>query len=142
MTLIEIENLSATELKERRAELETEAAKGDAAELAKRFVQARFDAKSRDEKLSEQGATITSLNAAVSASVEKTTEAQAEVASLKAQLKKANESATAVKSEVEKFVAAMKETEARAVAAERLAKSRRVALADVMKTISPVLAAE
>lgn len=59
MTTIEIENLSSAELKTKREEL-AEAIKGEA-DLAARYVQARFDAKQRDEKLAEQGKTITIL---------------------------------------------------------------------------------
>ena len=67
MTLIEICNLSAAELKERRAEL-ADAAKGiDPAELAARFVQSLTDAKARDEKLAEQGKTIQLLQSGLEA---------------------------------------------------------------------------
>lgn len=64
MTLTEIENLSAAELKSRKDELVAAASQADPAELAVRYVQARTDASLRDEKLSEQGKTITTLQGA------------------------------------------------------------------------------
>lgn len=65
MTLIDIENLPAAELKKRRDELVAEAAKADTKELASRYVQARCDAAMRDDKLREQGVTINTLNDAL-----------------------------------------------------------------------------
>lgn len=65
MNLADVENLSAAELKEQRDSIvaELSGAEGiDREEIARRYVQARFDAKFRDEKLSEQGVTINSLN--------------------------------------------------------------------------------
>lgn len=67
MTLIDIENLSAGELKKRRDDLVAEAAKANVEELASRYVQARFDATMRDDKLAEQGVTINTLNDALAA---------------------------------------------------------------------------
>lgn len=60
MKLADVENLSAAELKEQRAAI-VESLEADAAELKARYVQARLDAKQRDEKLAEQGKTITLL---------------------------------------------------------------------------------
>lgn len=58
MTIQEIENLSLAELKQQQKEL-TEQLKGvGIAELAGRYLQARIDAKMRDDKLSEQGKNI------------------------------------------------------------------------------------
>lgn len=68
MQLTKIENLSAAELKSRREELAdavVAAAEIDREELAARYVQARLDAKLRDEKLAEQGQTIGSLNGSI-----------------------------------------------------------------------------
>ena len=65
MTIQEIENMTFAELKARQSEL-IEAMKDTLpTELAARYVQARLDAKQRDEKLSEQGQTITNLNEAL-----------------------------------------------------------------------------
>lgn len=91
MTLTEIENLALSDLKAKREEIVKELGGG---ELAQRYVQARTDAKMRDEKLAEQGKTIEALQAG------------------------------------------------HAALAEALAKARRTALATVLKTISPALAAE
>ena len=59
MKIHDIENMPAVELKSRRDEL-IEAVKEDPA-LAARYVQARTDAKMRDEKLLDQGRFITDL---------------------------------------------------------------------------------
>lgn len=61
MTLIEIENLSAEDLKGRYKELVGAAQFSDTRELAERFVSARMDAKNRDVLLQRQGETITAL---------------------------------------------------------------------------------
>lgn len=61
MTIYEIENLTAAQLKERKAELVEVAKEFPVDDLAARYVQARMDAKIRDEKLAEQGKTITRL---------------------------------------------------------------------------------
>jgi len=61
MNIEEIENSTFAKLKAKRAEL-VEAAKGLPPEqLAARYVQARTDAKARDEKLADQGKTIIAL---------------------------------------------------------------------------------
>lgn len=61
MTLHEIENMSFADLKENRVALIESMKLLSAKELAERYLQARTDAKQRDEKLSEQGRTIESL---------------------------------------------------------------------------------
>lgn len=65
MTIIEIENLTFDELKAQRGQLAAELKDLPADELAARYIQARTDAKQRDEKLAEQGQTIKTLNASV-----------------------------------------------------------------------------
>ena len=61
MNLQDVENLSAADLKTRKKEL-LAAIKADApAELADRYIQARTDAKVRDEAMAKQGKTIDSL---------------------------------------------------------------------------------
>lgn len=62
-TIQDVENATAAEIKAGRAEA-IEAAKG-AADVAERFVSARLDAKTRDEKMAEQGETIKSLQTAL-----------------------------------------------------------------------------
>jgi len=61
MTLHNIENMSAADLKAQRPELVAAAEAADKKELAGRYVQARTDASLRDEKLAEQGETIKGL---------------------------------------------------------------------------------
>jgi len=80
MSLVEIENLSHADLKAQRDTLISAAAKAPAVELAARYVQARTDAKARDEKLAEQGATITALTVGNAAMQAKTSELQAAMA--------------------------------------------------------------
>lgn len=61
MGICDIENLSAAELKAQKAEL-LEAAKATPVDdLAARYLQARTDAKQRDEKLAEQAETLAAL---------------------------------------------------------------------------------
>lgn len=63
MSIIEIENMTAAQLKERASELAEQV--NDDQDLAIRYVQARLDAKLRDEKLAEQGKTIALLQDAL-----------------------------------------------------------------------------
>lgn len=62
MEIHEIENLSFAELKQRRDDLIESLKSQPPGVLAARYLQARTDAKQRDEKLSEQGTTINNLN--------------------------------------------------------------------------------
>lgn len=61
MKLHDIENLPFAELKARRVELVKVAIVTEVDELAARYVQARTDAKGRDEKLAEQAKTLAAL---------------------------------------------------------------------------------
>jgi hypothetical protein len=70
MTFAEIENLSFAELKEQKAGILKSLGESDKAELAARYVQARTDAKLRDDKLGEQGRTLTALEAGVNSLTE------------------------------------------------------------------------
>ena len=65
MTSTDIENLSFAEIKEQRDSLVDEASKAPTDELARKYVRARMDAVQRDEKLAEQGKTITALQQAL-----------------------------------------------------------------------------
>lgn len=62
ITMHEIENLSAEDLKARRAEILESLKQHTAEELAGRYLQARTDAKLRDEKLALQGEEIKQTN--------------------------------------------------------------------------------
>ena len=70
MKLIDIENMTADQIKAQRSECIADAAKGDVAELAMRFVDARYDAKRRDERLGPMGAEIKLLKTELKAAVE------------------------------------------------------------------------
>lgn len=90
--LAQIENMGYAELKANAADLIAAAAKEPVEDLASRYVQARTDAKLRDERMAEMGAEIaaltTQLNAAVEAGevlAEKLAAAEAKIAELKKQ---------------------------------------------------------
>lgn len=63
MTLQEIENLTFEELKAQRADILESLKTTNLRDVSERYLQARIDAKQRDEKLAEQGKTITLLQA-------------------------------------------------------------------------------
>lgn len=64
--LTSVENMTAQELKDARNELiEDLVAFAPPADVARRYIQARFDAKTRDEKLAEQGELITGLESEI-----------------------------------------------------------------------------
>lgn len=67
MNLHEIENMTAADLKAQRAELAESLKAEPPDDLADRYLQARHDAKQRDEKLAEQGRTITALQTGLAA---------------------------------------------------------------------------
>ncbi len=77
MDIHEIENLSFIGLKANRTELVEAAKVFPQGELAERYIQARTDAKHRDEKLAEQGRTISALHEALAVAKEKGEAAQA-----------------------------------------------------------------
>lgn len=133
MQLNEIVNLTAAELKVKRQEL-MDSIEPDKV-LAARFLQALTDAKLRDEKLAEQGITISNLNTALARTNSKIVE-------LEAALTKANERIDLMQADNTKVVAEMTDSIMRAATAEQRAKARRVALASIMALISPLLAAE
>lgn len=76
MKLHEIENLSVAELKARRSELATAIANEPVQEIASRYIQARTDAKARDEKLAEQGKAIADLEKQLQSARNKSDEAK------------------------------------------------------------------
>jgi hypothetical protein len=144
MQIHEVENLPAAELKTRKAEL-IEALGGG--ELAQRYVQARTDAKMRDEKLAEQGGMIAALTNGNAALEEKLQSLSTRNGELVNDLEASKARSASL---LEQLSAAQKQTtdqELRAVAAEKLAKARRAALADVMafagklnEKVAPLLA--
>lgn len=142
MTLIEIENLSFADLKKQRAELITEAAKATAEELAARYVDARTDAKQRDEKLAEQGKRIDQQQALIERALktldeheQRANQAERDCATANAKIAEQLAAMAALEKQLRKV-----ESDCRA--AEQLAKSRRVGLATIMQTIAPLLADE
>lgn len=142
MTLIDLENLSAGDLKALENKLDmAKAAPHD--ELAARYCRALYDAKARDEKLAEQGRTINALNDALGEAKQKAADAEArcqqavsagdhavvtlrdQIATLKFKLEETEKAARQLTGDIDA-------QRARAEAAEALAKARRTALADVM----------
>lgn len=87
MNIRDVENLSAADLKARRAECVEAGAAEQPGDLAERFVDARIDAKLRDEKLAEQGVTITNLNEALRIKTERIAEIEQTLAAIEARLK-------------------------------------------------------
>jgi chromosome segregation ATPase len=153
MNLAEIENLSFVELKAKREEFIAEAAKATQADLAARYVQARTDAKHRDEKLAEQATTIAALTTGNNALLEKlaTTEGQLRTAierckrleeTLERRMSEAQEEITKRDEAISQGSVVIDRTRSALESAESLARARRTVLATIMQTISPLLAAE
>lgn len=146
MELHEIENLSATEIKEQRAQLIEDAKAAPVDQLASRYMQARLDAKTRDEKLAEQGKTITLLQQALekaSADHEFTKQSLVQAqAALNAKEKECNTLLTSTAERLADVQNNLAAETSRANAAEAFAKARRKGLADVAAVINPLLAAE
>lgn len=142
MELHEIENLSAAELKERRAELTEVAQAAPPDVLASRFIQARRDAKLRDEKLAEQGATITNLNAAIERLTADYEALAKRAVAAEDDLITARSHVLQVRDTIEKLKTNLSTVAAERDAASLLAQNRRAALAHVMQVIAPLLVAE
>lgn len=160
MNLVDIENMPFADLKSKRAELIEAARQSPLVELATRFVDARTDAKQRDEKLAEQGRTITSLNDSLDARVAELRESTSLIADLRRELSDANNSLNqqraAAVAKAEEFEETIRITRTKLLAAEsdcrnaeKLAASRRAALVDVMNQaakltvqVAPLLAQE
>ncbi len=81
MKIHEVENMSADELKTGQAEI-VKALDGNA-ELAARYVQARLDAKIRDEKLAEQAKTLEALQVGIDLATQAANAAKEETAKAK-----------------------------------------------------------
>lgn len=85
--IIQIENASFDELKKGRADFLASLSDSTAANLAPRFISARIDAKQRDEKLAEQGVTITELQHALAGLRQREADRASTVVELEARLK-------------------------------------------------------
>ena len=149
MTLSQIENLSVQELKlfEAFSEIEKEP------DLAKRYVQARTDAKIRDEKLSEQGKEITKLKEDIAGLALNVHALQDEKNCLNDEIHRLEEISTrlnlegraektSLRSEISSLASTLKsEVEAKEKAIS-LAKGRRTVLAGLINQIAPLLVSE
>ncbi len=153
MQLTEIENLSAAELKAKRDELAAAIAGSPPEDLAARYVQARYDAKARDEKLAEQGQTIVALqqgNQALTDNGLKAAQALKEqsdrIEQLQLELSGAAVRATAAQDRSdEALAAAIAQRDAQAQRADRLqqaATRHHSAVASAAKTLNEALSAQ
>lgn len=146
MTLHQFMNLTVAEIKEKKIELAKELEKASTSELAGRLVLTLLDAKTRDEKLGEQGKTITALQQGNEALTDKVSQLTAKLTKTEknlAEVTVANENLTKTSAEVERDLTAKLQAEmARADTGETLARKRRVALAEIMTHISPLLVVE
>lgn len=152
MTLIEVENLSAAQLKERRAEL-IEAIKGaDPVELATRFVDARHDAKLRDERLGEQGETINALKQGLGAATQRAAEQEGMLAAASKRIKDGDAlmdqmtaDLAAVKAEASKAIegvkAALKAEQAKSARLTAQLRQREAAVNTAAKALNDAIAA-
>lgn len=141
MNIAEIENLSFSELKAGGVNLVEAAQKLPAEELAARYVQARTDAKQRDEKLAEQGETIRALHEGLGAGKEK-------VQSLNAELAKAREESAAFSEllkqqrvECEGHMAALKRERERSGRFKSLAAQHHQAVSQAARLLNDAIAA-
>lgn len=164
MTLIEIENLTFAQLKSRRDAVISDAKDAPLDDLAARYIQARTDAVQRDEKLAEQGKTITvlqdalaSAKATISAEKRRADAAQTSLEAANAMIAKKDEKLQEAVGKATVALADAKQERNTAVgelqedlrkmreqrdAAVKTAKARRVVLADVINKVSPLLADE
>lgn len=154
-SLIDIENASAEALKASRPEAIEIAKAADHDAVAERYVQARLDAKTRDELLSDQGDTITIIKKAL-AEKEEFANAESDRA-VKAErlLRESREATNRVDAEAKEAIGVLKERMEADLAAMQLkasdaltdltgktelAKRRKAALADVVGTATQAIA--
>lgn len=142
VTLIDIENMSAAEIKQRWDDCADAARGTNAADLAQRYVQARFDAKLRDEKLAEQARTIEGLSTGLESAREANDGWKSKVEEMRTRIAEAEHLAISNGQRIVEMREEISAIKKRAEAAEKLAKDRRGALADIMTTIAPLLAQE
>lgn len=135
MTLIEIENMKSGAIKAAWDEAVRTVQAAPLAELAERYVQARFDASARDEKLGEQGRTILALQEALESAKEAVGSLRKDLAAAESAGKKAAEIAAA-------GAKALATAQADAGRWETLARARRGALAVIQSKCGELLAQE
>ena len=127
MKLEDIEAMTVEELNSQKDELSTFAATCEPKQLAARYIKARLDAAIRDEKLSEQGVTITNLNAGIETANSEAANAQS--------------MAVKVAMELADVRAGLTKAEKRCKGLDdvaQLAASRRKALAGVMQAVNQI----
>lgn len=148
MTLADVENLTAAELKAKRSEIvkSIEGEKVPVEDLITRYLQARLDAKVRDEKLAEQGKAITILQQELEAATEKATVWEDRESYCRQEAKKSVDQLETKITALEKVVADARTANSQLTTAlkeaQTLAKARRKALADVAGVINPLLVQE
>ena len=118
ITIQDVENLGYVELKGRRAALAEAVTKMPPGEVAERYVQARTDAKQRDEKLAEQGTTIAQLQEGYARQrqdlVAATTQLNEATAALRALKEKYDEDIAALRTQLEETAEKLRSETARA----------------------------
>lgn len=154
MTLTEIMNLSAAELKERRSELVESMVTHEIPDLSGRLVQTLIDAKTRDEKLAEQGKTITLLQSALEKANQDAAESFKHAEYMNAELERAtaihnrqnqewldrsNATADAADASLAQLNAELAKTMARADRFHQLAMSGRQAIHDCANILNSVV---
>lgn len=142
MDLIEIENLSFAELKAKRAELVEAAKTVPPEQLAERYVQARMDAKQRDEKLAEQGRTIALFQDSLAAVQKEVQAAQAEVAKWVAREPAVQEQVRGLAEEKEELRGLLRTTREQAIRLKTEALRNHAAVAQAAKLLNDALAAQ
>lgn len=142
MNISDIENLSSAELKARRDELLAALKDAAPADVAARYLQARTDARLRDEKLAEQGATITALQSGLAAATERIESYGQTLATATQTIAALKDEGLAAKADVETLTDRLVAETARADQATALAKARRGVLAVILHEITPLLAQE
>lgn len=149
MSLANIENMPAAELKANRESLVAESAKEPVEQLAARYVQARTDAALRDEKLSEQGRTITLLQESLTEAKALLQKREAEIRETERQLQAEKDTNAAnvgnyemaltnLRDNMTALAADLSQRTSDLAAATQLAAKRKAALVDVLKLVGDV----
>lgn len=142
MVTADIENLSASELKQRRVELTKEMSEVAPDALASRYVQARLDAKMRDEKLAEQGTTITLLQSSLEEKNAQLDDATTKIDAANKQIDSTAKALTASQAETREWKGHAEKATGDLLKVASLAKRRREVLAQLVSMISPLLVEE
>ena len=140
MNIIDIENMTAAELKANQGEA-VEAVANDEA-LAQRYVKALLDAKTRDEKLAEQGQTITLLQQAAEQQKAALRELEAGLALARDEAEAERGRALETESGLRNSGVELGRVSGELDQARDLAKRRRRVLAEISNLIAPALAEE